>query len=1187
LRSPNFAKTGDFSISILIVMNLTFRFNGALWGFLLLAGFTTAWAQSSWTVKNPYPQSKNLTAATWAGNQWVVVGDSGTVLTSTNAQNWVVRNVGAPNNLKSVAWTGTGLIAVGEKGKIWTSPDGATWTDRSPGTVQSYITLNQVIWAGVQAVVVGDNATLLTSPDGTTWTVHPTPTPTGVPFQAVAFSGNSLRVVGSLKTSLHGRLNVILDSPDGVNWTYQATDGSGDLNSGVVWTGSVFHVSPSKYIRDGSRLLNIYLGTDVLSYKVLVDGSTLRHEGQYGTGSPHWIRAMAKDTGTTFLAVGDSGAILISRDAMKWATSLTLPATFLSITPVGSDILVLGKESSLFRSTDQGATWKVLLSLLTIDSSPIYGRVGSDLRDVLWTGNEYLVLGRASNTTYFYTSPDGASWNEESLPISENLKALAIGNGVLVAAAQKMLSKPPGGSWTARTPLIFMNDVVWTGSRFVAVGDSGTFATSTDGVNWTLGKTSTKSQLNAVVWTGSQLAAVGQNGAVQLSQNGLDWTGFPSGTTGNLASVTWSGTGFTAVGAKGRILFSPNGVVWTSKTSGTTDDLVSVARTGSHLTALSLKGAILTSPIDSPLSIPDVPSLVAPPVSSSGVSQTPDLSWSLSAGAASYRLQLSGSPAFDTLLLDTSTLSNSRTIGPLRPNFPYFWRVRAIGTDGNSSYWSSTGSFITGGGFLGGAPLLSRPFRDTLGMPLTVMLGWRSVANATGYHVQVAVNPAFSPALLLNDSSLSDTTRTLGGLSAARTYYWRVRGKNAQGPGPWSLTWRFSTGSPSIPEAPNLISPAQNAFVDTIRPLLTWSLVGGAAYYRVQASMDSTFAVTAADDSVATTSLRIGPLSENVPYYWRVYAQGDVAGNFSPRGTFTVAPPPTLPLFLQQPMSRTVIVGGQAGFRASASATGGASYRWRKGSVYLANDGRVSGAFTDTLTLANVSLADTGLYNVVAVGMDTTATAISENATLSVNTPPVFMAHPANQSPAVGDSASFNAATAPGPGSMAGTLSYRWRKNGLPLSNSPARIVGAEDFNLVLYGIVASDTGAYDVVATRTLNGTVASTTSLPATLTLTPTSLRPGPLVFRVTNNGRYSFQLPAQAAGAKLLTVRISDVRGRSLWVRSFTPSKEGVNAVSWNGRTSTGQLVPQGVYIVRATATDASGAGESVLQSITLLR
>jgi len=65
---------------------------------------------------------------------FVSVGESGTILTSSDGITWTERTSGTPKELYGVTY-GNGLfVTVGFFGTILTSPDGITWTERTSGT---------------------------------------------------------------------------------------------------------------------------------------------------------------------------------------------------------------------------------------------------------------------------------------------------------------------------------------------------------------------------------------------------------------------------------------------------------------------------------------------------------------------------------------------------------------------------------------------------------------------------------------------------------------------------------------------------------------------------------------------------------------------------------------------------------------------------------------------------------------------------------------------------------------------------------------------------------------------------------------------------------------------------------------------------------------------------------------------
>lgn len=81
--------------------------------------------------------------------------------------------------------------------------------------------------------------------------------------------------------------------------------------------------------------------------------------------------------------------------------------------------------------------------------------------------------------------------------------------------------------WTLRlsgAPYV-LQDVIWDGSGFIAVGDSGVVLTSADGINWAEIETPTEAGLLSVESYGPDIFAVGYNATVLMSSDhGASWT---------------------------------------------------------------------------------------------------------------------------------------------------------------------------------------------------------------------------------------------------------------------------------------------------------------------------------------------------------------------------------------------------------------------------------------------------------------------------------------------------------------------------------------------------------------------------------------------------------------------------------------------------------------------------------------
>ena len=65
---------------------------------------------------------------------YIVVGASGTILTSSDGSSWTERTSGVTVNLNGISYGDELYVVVGSSGTIITSSDGTTWTERTSGT---------------------------------------------------------------------------------------------------------------------------------------------------------------------------------------------------------------------------------------------------------------------------------------------------------------------------------------------------------------------------------------------------------------------------------------------------------------------------------------------------------------------------------------------------------------------------------------------------------------------------------------------------------------------------------------------------------------------------------------------------------------------------------------------------------------------------------------------------------------------------------------------------------------------------------------------------------------------------------------------------------------------------------------------------------------------------------------------
>ncbi len=282
-----------------------------------------------------------------------------------------------------------------------------------------------------------------------------------------------------------------------------------------------------------------------------------------GTGT---IRGAA--SGSTFVAVGDAGAIFTSTDGKTWTTVSPPTANIFYAATYGGSYVAVGQGGVVFTSAD-AATWTVQTSGTT-----------NDLLALATTGGGYYVaVGQAGTILY---SSGGTTWTAPTTSpalATENLTGVAYGTlstgttyFVAVSDQGRILTSTDGGvTWTSQTqtsPLYAVTYGVDTTvtpnvAKFVAVGASGAVLTSTDGTTWTSQTALGTSNLRSVTF-GRQFIAVGDSGNIFTSASAIDtsWAQQTSGvTTQNLLAIAHNSIasapfGYVAVGTSGTNLTS-------------------------------------------------------------------------------------------------------------------------------------------------------------------------------------------------------------------------------------------------------------------------------------------------------------------------------------------------------------------------------------------------------------------------------------------------------------------------------------------------------------------------------------------------------------------------------------------------------------------------------------------------------
>jgi hypothetical protein len=265
------------------------------------------------------------------------------------------------------------------------------------------------------------------------------------------------------------------------------------------------------------------------------------------------------------------------------------------------------------------------------------------------------------------------------------------------------------------------------------------------------------------------------------------------------------------------------------------------------------------------------------------VDALPAFSWAAVAKADRYEFQLAADPGMNSPVLglgqDQFTTRNTRaTLKKTIPNGTYWWRVRALQTNGTPSPWGPPRAIVKS---WTSAPALQSPTHGAIMVHPThpLALRWSTVPRAAKYIVSIATDPTLGTIVSPKAETSGTVYAPRSTLLSEGTYYWGVTPVDAQGhrgaPSPvQSFVWHWPTST--------------NARVDDVfaapevfDPLFSWDPIAGAAKYELEINPTEEFApgskVCCASPVIGSSYAPTVVFKDNV-YYWRVRAL-DTSGN--------------------------------------------------------------------------------------------------------------------------------------------------------------------------------------------------------------------------------------------------------------------------------------------------------------------
>jgi hypothetical protein len=239
--------------------------------------------------------------------------------------------------------------------------------------------------------------------------------------------------------------------------------------------------------------------------------------------------------------------------------------------------------------------------------------------------------------------------------------------------------------------------------------------------------------------------------------------------------------------------------------------------------------------------------LVSPANSATGVSLTPTYSWTASAGASTYTLQVALDATFTNIVINkTGIVATSDTPATaLAAGTLHYWQVIAVNGQGNTTATGAPWSFTTTtGGSPPGAFTLVSPPNGASAVSTSPTYSWNAAPNANTYRLMVATDAGMSN-LVIDKSGIATTfDQPATGLNPGTTYYWQVIASNGTGDttstaAPWSFTTSlFDPAAQSIVLLDTPVRVPRGGTFRVTREIVNLGTANGTVSYDIYLSTD-------------------------------------------------------------------------------------------------------------------------------------------------------------------------------------------------------------------------------------------------------------------------------------------------------------------------------------------------------------
>ena len=247
----------------------------------------------------------------------------------------------------------------------------------------------------------------------------------------------------------------------------------------------------------------------------------------------------------TWIAVSDAGNISTSTDAINWNTyNIGTSESLLCIASNGSNMVLAGGASFVYKSVDKGVTWTKI--------GTSYG-----VTDITWSPTLSKFFATTNSSNLVVNSSDGITWTNNPAYMSYNVTAIQWCFDKLIAVGMynSIYRSTDGITWS----LLYSESANPTRCGF-AIGATSAYnisvaghytnltTTANGGTTWVNQTGGTSAEVFGYCFTGSYLITCS---SLQIWGNGLIWD-----TQNNpvMRAAAWNGSYGVAVGANGVIV---------------------------------------------------------------------------------------------------------------------------------------------------------------------------------------------------------------------------------------------------------------------------------------------------------------------------------------------------------------------------------------------------------------------------------------------------------------------------------------------------------------------------------------------------------------------------------------------------------------------------------------------------------